>query len=307
MAFAKPMTPKPKPTHRGNSKLETQPHSLKEETLNIIDEKDIERHELIGSGTFGDVYRATLTSNDKKTETEVAEKVLRPVKPEERKEQEREVSFLSRMKHRYIVSFIGAIMSTTSIIIITEFASNGSLHDYLKHQTCLPSAILYAWALQGALAIQYLQKNDVAHRDIKTCNFLITADNILKLCDFGIARDLTTTVSTGVKGTMPYLAPEVFTELVLSKASDIYSYAIVLWELVTCEVPYKDMEGLHIMYMVGTKDKRPKITHIEPHPILDLIKRCWATDRTKRPHIDEVIRDIMLAGEQDRGKKYIDK
>ena len=272
------------------------------EPLLEVDEKDIERHELIGSGSFGAVYRATLSSKDKSTKTEVAAKVLHPTKPEERKQQEKEIHFLNRLKHRYIVSFVGAVISAASIIILTEFASNGSLHDYLKKESKLPTELLYAWALQAALAIQHLQKNDVSHRDIKPSNFLITTGRVLKLCDFGISRDLRTTVSTAQRGTIPYLAPEVFIELRLSKKSDIYSYGILLWELVMCEEPYKNMQGLQIMYIVGTEDIRPDISGIQSHPLLTLMQKCWATDRTRRPHIDEVIRDIIYAGEQDRGE-----
>ena len=271
-----------------------------EESFPSISEDDIERHEFIASGSYGDVYRATLKSRD--TAKEIAAKVLRPTKPDEKVNQEREIVFLSKLKHPYIVNFLGAVMSTASIIILTEFASNGSLHDYLKDKISLPSELLYAWALQGALAIQYIQIKDVSHRDIKSSNFLITAQNVLQLCDFGLARDLQVTVSTAVRGTLSYLAPEVFKDLKLSKASDVYSYGIVLWEMLTCEIPYKGLQGPHVMFKVGTENIRPDISGIKPCHLLSLIEQCWATDRHVRPHIEEVIRTIIFAGEKDRGK-----
>ncbi len=251
----------------------------------------------IGSGTFADVFEASLRSKDGVT-TQVAAKKLYSklctldTVDEVRENHQTELDFQCKLHHENIVTFIGVVLTDTTIIFVSELAVNGSLYDYLKHHHPLSERRRLHWMLQAAKAIQYLYRNNVVHRDIKSLNYLVTDDNKLKLCDFGIAKSITRTVDTIQKGSFPWMAPEVFIEQKVSHKSDIYSYGIVVWELVTGKIPFDNMDGAAIMWAVGNDKRRPDIPADCPQPIRRLLSKCWDGDRRKRPHIDSIVSDV---------------
>ena len=105
-------------------------------------------------------------------------------------------------------------------------------------------------------------------------------------------------------GTYRWLAPEVFINQLVSPASDVFSYGIVVWEMQTCESPYKDIKvPATIMYQVGTMKLRPPIPDDCPIPLKVLMQQCWDADRKKRPVMDEVIVDLCRS--RKTGGKYI--
>ena len=265
----------------------------------IIDESDLEYHELLGRGASGDVYRVTWKSK----KIEAAAKKIPLFNDEERdrpiKETfEREVNYLRTLNHENIVDFYGHVVTPDHLVIVTEYAANGSLDNHLrKCQTRLSPSQKLEWAIQAARAIGYLQDNNVLHRDIKSGNFLITSNNTLKLCDFGISKDLASTQATeSTKGTAGWLPPEVITaEAKLSPKADIFAYGIMLWELETGETPYKDTPcAERVKFMVGYKGERPKIP-ADCDPILkDLMQQCWHEDRRERPDVDGILHRLQL-------------
>ena len=165
---------------------------------------DLAYHNILGCGAYGTVHRVTWNSNSKKNDA--AAKKFRPVKTEgEREEQKQEVHFLRKLNHPNIIEFYGTVVDSRECVVVTEYAAKGSLYDYLqeenKHGRKLPQDLVYDWAIQGAKAIVYLQEMQVAHRDIKSPNFVITANDVLKLCDFGVAKNLKESISvTSVRG-----------------------------------------------------------------------------------------------------------
>ncbi|XP_072046696.1 mitogen-activated protein kinase kinase kinase 20-like [Amphiura filiformis] len=258
-----------------------------------ISETDIAYHEFIDRGSSGDVYRAYWNSPDL-SEIEVAAKKI-PLRKDQSIEDQlgNEINFLQKLEHPNIIKYYGQIITGNYVVIVTEYAAKGSLYDYLKCQSSIPSALKLKWAIQAARGIRYLQENKVLHRDIKSPNFLITADYNLKICDFGIAKDLTSTRTTVTsRGTIKWLAPEVFTEEKLSPTADIFMYGIVLWELETCEEPYDGISPERVMWRVGTEGLRPTIPATCPATMSDLIQRCWDDKRYKRPKVDEIIEQL---------------
>ena len=125
---------------------------------------------------------------------------------------------------------------------------------------------------------------------------MITSDNNLKICDFGIAKDLTSTKeSTSSKGTIRWLAPEAFaftTNSTLSIKADIFSFGIVLWELETCEEPYKGVTKERVMWKVGVQDGRPEIPANCDPVFKELIQRCWNKEWHQRPDINAVLQEL---------------
>ena len=134
----------------------------------------------------------------------------------------------------------------------------------------------------------------VIHRDLKSKNVVISDDYTLKLCDFGASRFLTHSATMTLVGTFPWMAPEVIQGLKSNESCDIYSLGVLLWEMLTREVPFKGMEGFQVAWMVVEKRQRPPIPETAPLPLRNLISQCWQHDFKKRPTVSEII-DIMTA------------
>ena len=261
-----------------------------------INEADIVLYERVGFGATAEVYRAGWLSRH--GEREVAAKKI-PIRGDAdlAEQLQLEVDILKQVNHKNVIKYYGHVVTSTHVIIVTEFAAKGSLKDYLRNQNGLPLKQLQKWAIQAARGIQYLKNLRIVHRDIKSPNFLITADGTLKVCDFGIAKHLDVTQSTETdRGTLYWMAPEVYVEGKLSPKADVYSLGIVLWELCTCQVPFKGMIQQHVMFKVSNDEYRPEIPPDCPTKLSQLIQECWQQDRRKRPGIDEVVSRLERFG-----------
>ena len=276
----------------------------------IISEGQLTYLEQCGSGIDGEVYHVLLKTNDGRTVEAAAKRFKEHYKESELDSQKKELDFLRKLKHPNIVQFFCAVLYPITIIV-TEFAAKGSLYEYLKRRTRLPKGHMLEWARQASSAVQYLQQENVVHRDIKSSNFVVTADDTLKLCDFGIAKRQCKTEKTNQeRGTISWMAPEAFVEKVSSKASDIYSLGIVIWELISCKIPYQGRESLSILYAVKVHKLRPDIPDHCPQALKHLLEKCWKENRKKRPDIKEVLDTVETLItkhqlEQSRGKCFL--
>ena len=255
------------------------------------------KHEHLGAGASGVVFRATWRSSEHGKLVVAAKKIyLNGTSPEKL---QHEVDCLKRLDHPNIVKYYGAIYKPSKVIILTEYAHKGSLHDFLQDKSSLAPHLVGTWIRHLALGIQYIQRNGLVHRDIKSPNCLITQDDVLKICDFGIAKPLTRTKSTkSTKGSVRWLAPEIIHDQILSLKADIYAFGIVVWELQMCSLPYEGMIPEHIMFSVCSKNRRPEIPLHCPEPIRELMVKCWDADKDVRPDIDTVVKHIRDQGEE---------
>ena len=248
----------------------------------------ISYHERVGGGKFGDVYRVTWKSKEHGS-IEAAAKKIR-YDSEVTAEQEEEVGFLKRLNHKNIIKYYDTIMEKEHVVIITEYAAKGSLYRYLKDKDKLSEHLQRKWIHHLACGIDYLRKNNLTHRDLKSPNCVITAEDVLKICDFGLARYLTCTTTTDMKGTIRWLAPEAIKDQQLSPQADIFAFGIITWEIVSCEEPYKGMRVETIMYQVCETGLRPKIPDDCSHFLRDLMEKCWHGDRNQRPESGEIVK-----------------
>uniref|UniRef100_A0A3Q2LM65 Mitogen-activated protein kinase kinase kinase 20 n=1 Tax=Equus caballus TaxID=9796 RepID=A0A3Q2LM65_HORSE len=204
---------------------------------------DLQFFENCGGGSFGSVYRAKWISQDK----EVAVKKLLKI--------EKEAEILSVLSHRNIIQFYGVILEPPNYGIVTEYASLGSLYDYINSNRSeeMDMDHIMTWATDVAKGMHYLHMEapvKVIHRDLKSRNVVIAADGVLKICDFGASRFHNHTTHMSLVGTFPWMAPEVIQSLPVSETCDTYSYGVVLWEMLTREVPFKGLEGLQVAWLV---------------------------------------------------------
>uniref|UniRef100_A0A8C7HWT4 Mitogen-activated protein kinase kinase kinase 20-like n=1 Tax=Oncorhynchus kisutch TaxID=8019 RepID=A0A8C7HWT4_ONCKI len=237
---------------------------------------DIHFYENCGGGSFGSVYRARWIPQDK----EVAVKKLLKI--------ENEAEILSVLSHRNIIQFYGAILEAPNYGIVTDYASGGSLYDYLSSAESeeMDQEQVMTWAMEIAKGMHYLHSEapvKVIHRDLKSRNVVVTADRVLKICDFGASRFHSHTTHMSLVGTFPWMAPEVIQSLPVSETCDTYSYGVVLWEMLTREIPFKGLEGLQVAWLVVEKSERLTIPSSCPDSFAELMRKCWVTDPKERP------------------------
>ncbi|KAL7881825.1 hypothetical protein AOLI_G00086740 [Acnodon oligacanthus] len=151
---------------------------------------------------------------------------------------------------------------------------------------------IMTWATEIAKGIHYLHAEapvKVIHRDLKSRNVVMTADKVLKICDFGASKFHSHTTHMSLVGTFPWMAPEVIQSLPVSETCDTYSYGVVLWEMLTREVPFKGLEGLQVAWLVVEKNERLTIPSSCPASFACLMRKCWETEPSKRPLFKEIL------------------
>ena len=268
---------------------------------------DLEFGDEIGQGGFSTVYdvkwtRKTRDNTDEpvRTQRETIQAAAKGLNKVHRSELE----IMARLKHPNIVQLLGVVDDPPDFYLVLELCSGGSLRSYLDAhaQEGLHPCLANAWGEQSARAMEYLRKNQVIHRDVKSSNFLISASKNLKLCDFGLAKEADLTVTTKAKGTWGWTAPEIFLENHVSPSSDIFAFGTLLWELFTCQIPFLNAPYHEVMERVCKKGERPPIPTNCPSEIASLMNDCWNANRTSRPHITQVLQKICNLRQQLQGK-----
>ena len=273
-----------------------------------INFQEIELGVKIGQGGFGDVYSATWR------DTNVAVKKLRVQRVSKRRLQEftAEVLKFCHLDHPNIVKFIGACVVTPNLAIVMEYMQT-NLFDALHLDDAVDFSDESRWSIlrQTTFGLSYLHEKKMAHCDLKSQNVLlndVTDENVVaKITDFGLSmvkNDAETSQSQGPEelvrnvGTPRYSAPEVLRGELLSvkamKQADIYSLALIIYEVMIEEEPFYNMNYAQLRKQVGDGGRTPDI----PDDVaLDgdlekVMKACWHFDPHKRPDVEEVL-DVL--------------
>ncbi|KAL4649049.1 mitogen-activated protein kinase kinase kinase 7 isoform X2 [Arapaima gigas] len=263
--------------------LETPPGYPFEE----IDYADIEVEEVVGRGAFGVVCKAKWKGNDVAIKTIESES--------ERKAFIVELRQLSRVSHPNIVKLYGSC--SNPVCLVMEYAEGGSLYNVLHGAEPLPyytASHAMSWCLQCSQGVSYLhgmKPKALIHRDLKPPNLLLVAGGtVLKICDFGTACDIQTHM-TNNKGSAAWMAPEVFEGTNYSEKCDVFSWGIILWEVITRRKPFDEIGGpaFRIMWAVHNGTRPPLIKNL-PKPIESLMTRCWSKDPSQRPSMEEIVK-----------------
>uniref|UniRef100_A0A3B4Y752 Mitogen-activated protein kinase kinase kinase 7 n=1 Tax=Seriola lalandi dorsalis TaxID=1841481 RepID=A0A3B4Y752_SERLL len=256
--------------------LETPPGYPFEE----INYEDIEVEEVVGRGAFGVVCKAKWKGKDVAIKTIESES--------ERKAFIVELRQLSRVNHPNIVKLYGSCNSP--VCLVMEYAEGGSLYNVLHGAEPLPyytASHAMSWCLQCSQGVAYLhgmKPKALIHRDLKPPNLLLVAGGtVLKICDFGTACDIQTHM-TNNKG-------EVFEGSNYSEKCDVFSWGIILWEVITRRKPFDEIGGpaFRIMWAVHNGTRPPLIKNL-PKPIESLMTRCWSKDPSQRPSMEEIVK-----------------
>ncbi|XP_057970739.1 serine/threonine-protein kinase TIO [Malania oleifera] len=193
--------------------------------------------ELVGEGSFGKVYKG----RRKYTGQTVAMKfILKHGKSEKDIHNLRqEIEILRKLKHENIIQMLDSFEGPQEFCVVTEFAQ-GELFEILEDDNFLPEEQVQAIAKQLVRALHYLHSNRIIHRDMKPQNILIGAGSVVKLCDFGFARAMSTNtvVLRSIKGTPLYMAPELVREQPYNHTADLWSLGVILYELFVGQPPF---------------------------------------------------------------------
>lgn len=294
--------------NQNNSKIE--PTKAEEEAisrgLQTIKNDDLEEIRELGSGTYGAVYHGKWKGSD------VAIKRIKAScfagRPSERQrliaDFWKEALILSSLHHPNVVSFYGIVRDGPdgSLATVTEFMINGSLKQFLqKKDRTIDRRKRLIIAMDAAFGMEYLHGKNIVHFDLKCENLLVNMRDphrpVCKIGDLGLSKvKQHTLVSGGVRGTLPWMAPELLSgkSHMVTEKIDVYSFGIVMWELLTGDEPYTDMHCASIIGGIVNNTLRPQIpTWCDPE-WKALMESCWGSEPALRPSFSEISQKLRI-------------
>jgi len=222
-----------------------------------------------------------------------------------------EMLLMSGLNHPNVVKFIGAVTSSSNICLVTEFVSGGCLYRYISRKRAngetFPLANYLSIALDIAKGMEYLhsQVPPVIHMDLKSPNILLSPNNngyTAKIADFGLSCRLDKGLkNTGFGGTAEWMAPEMMRQEDYDEKVDVFSFGVILWELVTGEKPWGNDHPIQIIRKVSLQGQKltipPNIQERLPHEISSLIDQCQSANPAYRPTFSDcvqVLKDLCF-------------
>ena len=216
----------------------------------------------------------------------------------------KEINIISNLRHPNLVLFMGASISKhNTCYLIMEYINNGNLFDFIhkvqykkeknyqKYDLNLTTNI----ALEIALAIKYLHCRNITHCDLKSTNVLLDNNFHVKITDFGVSKMVNILYEKsqeirGKFGTTHWMAPEIMKRLKYEEASDVFSYGMILYEIITGEIPYYGLQPNQIVGLVADCRKIVQVPEITSNPYLrKIVVECLKYDIDDRPSFEEII------------------
>ncbi|XP_033150517.1 mitogen-activated protein kinase kinase kinase 7-like [Drosophila busckii] len=268
----------------------------------IVDSSHIKLETILGQGSFGEVFKAIWIGET------VAVKRISYDDEKCKQDVDKEVRILSNVSHDNIIKLCGISHDTSSLrkrmLLIMEYAENGSLEAYIHTSgLALEYENLLNLMRQCIKGLAYLHGREpkIMHRDVKTANMVLTSNyRKLKICDFGLVKSVATKNTEHI-GSIPYRAPEIYNTNKYDEKCDVYSFGIVLWEVMSQRKPFENCEIANIMFQVLLEKKRPDIDAIYVNhdmcnlktlttmcDIKTIITGCWQHDPTARPSMKDL-------------------
>ncbi|XP_072145057.1 hepatocyte growth factor receptor-like [Dermacentor andersoni] len=273
---------------------------LQRENL-LIDRGWLHLGRVIGQGHFGCVYRGTI-KQDKGQVQEVAVKTLHN---NSRGGEVDSTAFLEEaliMKdfhHVNVLPLIGlSIDKVDGLMVITPFMKYGDLLSYIRDDRNTPTIKqLITFGVHVAEGMKYLAETKFVHRDLAARNCMLSEDFIVRVADFGLSRDVYekdyySGDNKKTKLPVKWMAPESLEKGIYSPKTDVWSYGVLLWELITRGVtPYPEVDNWDIVDFLkrGRRMKQPSFC---PDELYDIMLKCWQEDPKKRPSFAKLVTEI---------------
>ncbi|XP_040275164.1 fibroblast growth factor receptor 3 isoform X6 [Bufo bufo] len=285
----------------------------------------------LGEGCFGQVVMAEAIGIDKDKPNKAITVAVKMLKDDATdKDLSDLVSEMEMMKmigkHKNIINLLGACTQDGPLYVLVEYASKGNLREYLRARrppgmdysfdTCkipaeqLTFKDLVSCAYQVARGMEYLASQKCIHRDLAARNVLVTDDNVMKIADFGLARDIHNIdyYKKTTNGRLPvkWMAPEALFDRVYTHQSDVWSFGVLLWEIFTLggsPYPGIPVEELFKLLKEGHRmDKPANCTH----ELYMIMRECWHAVPSQRPTFKQLVEDLDRALTVTSTDEYLD-
>ncbi|XP_073512125.1 ephrin type-B receptor 2 isoform X2 [Phyllobates terribilis] len=276
------------------------PNEAVREFAKEIDISCVKIEQVIGAGEFGEVCSGHLKLPGKR-EIFVAIKTLKSGYTEkQRRDFLSEASIMGQFDHPNVIHLEGVVTKSSPVMIITEFMENGSLDSFLRQNDGQFTVIQLVGMLRGIGAgMKYLADMNYVHRDLAARNILVNSNLVCKVSDFGLSRfleddtsDPTYTSALGGKIPIRWTAPEAIQYRKFTSASDVWSYGIVMWEVMSYgERPYWDMTNQDVINAIEQDYRLPPPMDC-PSALHQLMLDCWQKDRNHRPKFGQIVNTL---------------
>ncbi|XP_044749880.1 insulin-like peptide receptor [Coccinella septempunctata] len=269
-----------------------------------LERDDVVMNEVLGQGSFGIVYSGYVRSKSLPCAVKTMNNTASPIHRTEFLKE----AFVMRAFNdaHHVIKLYGVVSKDDPPLVIMELMERGDLKQYLRNARRNPKVIslpeMYQMAAQIADGMAYLSAKKYVHRDLASRNCMVAGDRTVKVGDFGMTKDIYETdyYRKGTSGLLPvrWMAPESLADGVFSSESDVWSYGIVLWEMVTlAEHPYQGMSNEQVLKFVTTRGRlgRPKDC---PNVLWEIMEVCWEHKPSKRPPFIGIVEKLEpLAGQ----------
>uniref|UniRef100_A0A3B5MI71 receptor protein-tyrosine kinase n=1 Tax=Xiphophorus couchianus TaxID=32473 RepID=A0A3B5MI71_9TELE len=274
------------------------PNEAVREFAKEIDISCVKIEQVIGAGEFGEVCSGNLKLPGKR-EMFVAIKTLKSGYTEkQRRDFLSEASIMGQFDHPNVIHLEGVVTKSSPVMIITEFMENGSLDTFLRQNDGQFTVIQLVGMLRGiASGMKYLADMNYVHRDLAARNILVNSNLVCKVSDFGLSRFLEDdtsdpTYTSGGKIPIRWTAPEAIQYRKFTSASDVWSYGIVMWEVMSYgERPYWDMTNQDVINAIEQDYRLPPPMDC-PNALHQLMLDCWQKDRNNRPKFSQIVNNL---------------
>ncbi|XP_041130647.1 ephrin type-B receptor 2-like isoform X3 [Polyodon spathula] len=276
------------------------PNEAVREFAKEIDISSVKIEQVIGAGEFGEVCSGHLKLPGKR-EIFAAIKTLKSGYTEkQRRDFLSEASIMGQFDHPNVIHLEGVVTKSSPVMIITEFMENGSLDSFLRQNDGQFTVIQLVGMLRGiAAGMKYLSDMNYVHRDLAARNILVNSNLVCKVSDFGLSRfleddtsDPTYTSALGGKIPIRWTAPEAIQYRKFTSASDVWSYGIVMWEVMSYgERPYWDMTNQDVINAIEQDYRLPPPMDC-PSALHQLMLDCWQKDRNNRPKFGQIVNTL---------------
>ena len=241
----------------------------------------------LGSGGFGKVFLC------EKGSSVVAAKFIDCLDDLCQESFEREIVNLKSLSHPFIVSLVGFSLpcsrTNNKFVIAMEYVAGGSLSEVLcDRPSWFDNTSRIEIICSIAIGMSFVHSNGIIHRDLKPANVLLDSNHVARICDFGSSRLMSVdgTLTTRPNVTPVYAAPEVYDGEYSSKI-DVYSFGVIVYEVVTGNRAFRNMTPMQLMKHVGLGKREPIPDSVSPFAKY-LIEVCWSQDPSSRPSFSDI-------------------
>lgn len=254
----------------------------------------------IGKGGYGEVFYGIHIKTGRKVA--IKKLILSKLDGSDLVYFNREVQILASCENYFLLPLIG-YSNSYPYIIVTDFVPCGSLFEALRHKPGSPlltDTMKTKIGLGIAIGMIALHDKNIIHRDLKSLNILISQETLPKICDFGIARfsdsgkdpSCPQKFFTANIGTPHWMAPEILQSGSYTDKVDVFSYAVILWEMLTEALPFQGMKELYQVALKIISGERNPLPLNAPIGLKNLINKLWSQDPELRPDFREVYRSF---------------